>query len=78
MRFPYLELHANAEKYIERKVTTAAPSPTVVKPTAQAGNVPVAPQPEVVQVAPPKKPPVVVSEQVKPPSQVNEQQHFFE
>jgi hypothetical protein len=64
MRFPYLELHANAEKYIERKATAAA----VVKPTAQPESVPVAPQPEVVQVAPPRKPPV----------QANEQQHFFE
>jgi hypothetical protein len=32
----------------------------------------------VIEVAPPKKPPVAVSEQLKPLAQVNEQQHFFE
>jgi type IV secretory pathway TraG/TraD family ATPase VirD4 len=72
MRFPYLELHANAEKYIERTATAA-----VVKPTAQPEPVAVAPQPEVVQVAPQKKPPKA-AKQEQQPAQVNEQHPYFE
>jgi Type IV secretion-system coupling protein DNA-binding domain len=72
MRFPYLELQANAEKYIERTVTAA-----VVKPTAQPEPVAVAPQPEVVQVAPQKKPPKA-AKQEQQPAQVNEQHPYFE
>jgi hypothetical protein len=73
MRFPYLELAAKAEKFIERKPverTSAKPEPVAVQP-------PVAFQEEpVVEVAPPRKPPVAV--EVKPAAQVTEQQHFFE
>jgi hypothetical protein len=72
MRFPYLELANNAEKFVERKMTTA-----VVKQTAQPESVPVAPQPEVVQVAPQKKPPKVAKQQEQP-VQVNEQHPYFE
>jgi hypothetical protein len=75
MRFPYLELQGHAEKYIERKVTTAAPSPMA----ARSEPVPVAPQPEVVQVAPPqKKPPKVAKQEEQQPAQVNEQHPYFE
>jgi hypothetical protein len=74
MRFPYLELQANAEKYIERKASAAA----VVKPTAQPEPVAVAPQPEVMQVAPPKKPPTPQKRQEQQPAQVNEQHPYFE
>jgi hypothetical protein len=72
MRFPYLELANNAEKFVERKMTTA-----VVKQTAQPESVPVAPQAEVVQVAPQKKPPKVAKQQEQP-VQVNEQHPYFE
>jgi len=73
MRFPYLELPNHAEKFVERKMTAttvkmaAQPEPVAVK-EAEPGN----------EVAPPKKPPVAVSEQLKPLAQINEQQHFFE
>jgi len=74
MRFPYLELQGHAEKYIERKVTTAAPSPIVATPAPVA-----APQPEVVQVAPSeKKPPKAAKQQEQKPAQVNEQHPYFE
>jgi type IV secretory pathway TraG/TraD family ATPase VirD4 len=74
MRFPYLELQGHAEKYIERKVTTAAPSPIVTTPAPVA-----APQPEVVQVAPSeKKPPKAAKQQEQKPAQVNEQHPYFE
>ncbi|MDT7815394.1 MAG: hypothetical protein QOJ42_5310 [Acidobacteriaceae bacterium] len=63
MRFPYLELQPNVEKFVERKVTAAA-----VTSVAKPETVQVQPQEEVVQVAPPRK----------PPAQANEQQHFFE
>jgi type IV secretory pathway TraG/TraD family ATPase VirD4 len=75
MRFPYLEFQDNAEKYIERKVMTAAPSSMV----ARSEPVPVAPQPEVAQVASPqKKPPKVAKQQEQQPAQVNEQHPYFE
>jgi hypothetical protein len=66
MRFPYLELAAKVEKFIERKaVATATPAPVAVQP----------PQATAVEPVPPKKLPLAV--EVKPPVQV-EQQHFFE
>ena len=74
MRFPYLELHAKAEKYIERKMTTAAPSPVVATPEP----VTVPSQPEDVQVAPQKKPPKAAKQQEQQPAQVNEQHPYFE
>ena len=73
MRFPYLELPNNAEKFVERKMTA-----TAEKLAAQPEPVAVKEAEPVIEVAPPKKPPVAVSEQLKPPAQVNEQQHFFE
>jgi len=73
MRFPYLELKANAEKFIERKMTTAAPTP-VAKPEPVA----VAPQPAVVQAEPQKKPPKAAKEQQQEPVKVNEQTPYFE
>jgi type IV secretory pathway TraG/TraD family ATPase VirD4 len=74
MRFPYLELKANAEKFIERKMT-ATPSPVVV---AKPEPVAVAPQPAVVQVEPQKKPPKAAKRQEQQPSKVNEQHPYFE
>jgi type IV secretory pathway TraG/TraD family ATPase VirD4 len=63
MRFPYLQLTNNAEKFVERK------------PVEKAAAQPPAPA----QAEPPKKPPTPAVEQpIKPPAQVNEQQHFFE
>ncbi len=74
MRFPYLELKANAEKFIERKMT-AAPSPVVVaKPEPVAVK---EPEP-VMQPAPAKKPPKAAKEQQKEPVKVNEQTPYFE
>ncbi len=74
MRFPYLELQGHAEKYIERKMTTAAPSPIVAMPAPVAAS-----QPEVVQVASSeKKPPKAAKQQEQKPAQVNEQHPYFE
>ena len=73
MRFPYLELPNNAEKFVERKMTA-----TAVITTSQPEPVAVEDAESVIEVAPPKKPSVAVAEQLKPPTQVNEQQHFFE
>jgi type IV secretory pathway TraG/TraD family ATPase VirD4 len=74
MRFPYLELQGHADKYIERKVTTAAPSPVVATPEPVA----VPPQSEVVQEAPQKKPPKAAKQQEQRPAQANEQHPYFE
>ena len=63
MRFPYLELANNAEKFVERKPTAA-----VVKTTAQ-------PEPVAVKEAAPV---IEVAQSKKPSAQVKEQQHFFE
>ena len=73
MRFPYLELPNNARKFVERKMTS-----TAEKLAAQPEPVAVKEAESVIEVASPKKPPVAVSEQLKPLAQVNEQQHFFE
>ena len=73
MRFPYLELPNNAQKFVERKMTA-----TAEKIAAQSEPVAVKEAEPVIEVAPPKKPPVAVCEQLKPPALVNEQQHFFE
>jgi hypothetical protein len=73
MRFPYLELPNNAQKFVERKTTA-----TAEKIAAQPEPVAVKEAEPVIEVAPPKKPSVAASEQLKPPAQVNEQQHFFE
>ena len=77
MRFPYLELAAKVEKFIERKpvekavpVAVPAPSPAPKPVTVQP------PSAAAVEPVPAKKPPVAV--EVKPPAQSNEQQHFFE
>jgi len=83
MRFPYLELAAKVEKFIERKpveraVPVVAPAvpkaaPVAVQPPAPSEDAPVS------QAPPSKKPPTPVTEQaVKPPAPNNEQQHFFE
>ncbi|WP_433975466.1 hypothetical protein [Tunturiibacter lichenicola] len=73
MRFPYLELPNNAQKFLERKMTA-----TAARMTAQPEPVAVKEAEPVIEAAPLKKPPVAVSEQLEPPAQVNEQQHFFE
>ncbi len=73
MRFPYLELKANAEKFIERKMTAA-----VITPVAKPEPVAVATQPAVVQIEPQKKPPKAVKEQEQQPAKVNEQTPYFE
>jgi hypothetical protein len=76
MRFPYLKLQAHVEKYIERKATTAAPSPMDAVPVPLV----VAPPPAVVQVAPPEKksPQPVQKKQEQQPAAVNEQHPYFE
>jgi hypothetical protein len=75
MRFPYIELRNNAEKYIERKMTTAAPSPSSAKP----GPVAVEEDEPVMQSAPSKKSPeAVAKEQEQRPATLNEQHPFFE
>jgi hypothetical protein len=80
MRFPYIEVQSNAEKFIERKMTPAAATPAR------------APQPVTVQgggpgngssgqPAPQRKPPKSVQkkqEQEQQPAAVNEQHPFFE
>jgi hypothetical protein len=80
MRFPYLELVDKADKYIERKVTTATPSPVVAASPVVATPAPVAvaPPPEVVQVAPQKKPPKAAKQQEQQSEKVNEQHPYFE
>jgi len=81
MRFPYLELKANAEKFIERKTTAAAVTP-VAKPApklvAKPASVAVAAPAEAVQVASAKKPPKAAKEQQQEPVKVNEQTPYFE
>jgi len=75
MRFPYMELRNNVEKYIERKMTTAAPSPSSAKP----GPVVVEDNEPAVQSAPSRKSPkAVAKEQKQQPATVNEQHPFFE
>jgi type IV secretory pathway TraG/TraD family ATPase VirD4 len=80
MRFPYLELAAKAEKFVERKaVATAAPISVAIPAPAPKPVAVQPPQAAAIEPVPPKKPPVAaVEQQVKPPVQVNEQQHFFE
>ena len=81
MRFPYLELKANAEKFVERKMTAAAVTP-VAKPApklvAKPASVAVATPAEAVQVASAKKPPKAAKEQQQEPVKVNEQTPYFE
>ena len=75
MRFPYMELRNNVEKYIERKMTTAAPSPS----SASSEPVAVEEDEPVMQSAPSKKSPkAVAKEQEQQPATVNEQHPFFE
>jgi hypothetical protein len=87
MRFPYIEVQSNAEKFIERKMTPAAATPAT---PARA------PQPVTVQgggpgngssgqPAPQRKPPQSAprpvqkkQEQEQQPAAVNEQHPFFE
>lgn len=77
MRFPYLELTAKAEKFIERKpVEKAAPVPVAVPAPAPKPVAVQPPQAAEVEPVPAKKPPVAV--EVKQPAQSNEQHHFFE
>jgi hypothetical protein len=77
MRFPYLELAAKVEKFIERKPVATVPVTTAAPMVAAAR-----PEPVAAEVAPPKQPPVAVVEPVKPPAQAivkqKEQEHFFE
>ena len=71
MRFPYLELANNAEKFVERKMTAAA----VVKPTARPAPVVVEEREPVMQ----RKPPLTVQKkQEQKPAEVNEQHPYFE
>ena len=81
MRFPYLELKANAEKFIERKTTAAAVTP-VAKPApklvAKPASLPVAALVEAVQETPARKPPKAAKEQQQEPVKVNEQMPYFE
>ena len=73
MRFPYIELRNNAEKFIERKMTAAAPSPVAAKPQ------PVAEREPAVQAAPQRKPPkAVAKKQEQQFAQVNDQNPYFE
>jgi type IV secretory pathway TraG/TraD family ATPase VirD4 len=70
MRFPYMELPSHAEKFIERKMTMAAP-PSSPKPA-----------PVVVEEAEPvvqRKPPQPVQKkQEQQPEKINEQHPYFE
>ena len=89
MRFPYLELAAKVEKFVERTAAVkTAPAP-VVPPVSVATPKPepvvvqsvVVQTPVAVTVEPisPKKPPVAVEiEHPKPAVKLNEPQHFFE
>jgi hypothetical protein len=70
MRFPYLELANNAEKFVERKMTTA-----VVKPTAQPAPVEVKEREPIMQRKPPQ---TVQKKQEQKPAEVNEQHPYFE
>lgn len=67
MRFPYLELANNVEKFVERKVTTA-----VVKPTVQ-------PVPVEVKVREPVMPrKTTQKKREQKPAEVNEQHPYLE
>jgi hypothetical protein len=70
MRFPYLELANNAEKFVERKMTAA-----VVKPTAQPAPLEVKEREPVMQR---KHPQTVQKKQEQKPAEVNEQHPYFE
>jgi type IV secretory pathway TraG/TraD family ATPase VirD4 len=70
MRFPYLELANNAEKFVERKMTAA-----VVKPTAQPAPVVIKEREPVMQRKPPQ---TVQKKQEQKPADVNEQHPYFE
>jgi hypothetical protein len=75
MRFPYIELQSNAEKFIERKMTPATPAraPQPVAVQSGAGNG------ENGQPAAQRKPPKAVQKkQEQQPAAVNEQHPFFE
>ena len=75
MRFPYMELVNHTEKFIERKMTAAAPSSVAAKPQSVA----VAEREPVVQAAPQRKPPkAVIKKQEQQPAQANEQHPYFE
>jgi uncharacterized protein (DUF1697 family) len=75
MRFPYIQLESHAEKFIERKMTAAAPSSVTAKPQPVA----VAEREPVMQVASQRKPPQSVQKKQKQqPAQVNEEHPYFE
>jgi hypothetical protein len=70
MRFPYLELANNAEKFVERKITAA-----VAKANAQPVPVEVKEREPVMQRKPPQ---TVQKKQEQKPAEVNEQHPYFE
>jgi hypothetical protein len=74
MRFPYMELRDNVEKFVERKMTTAASA----KPVAKAEQVAAETREAAFEVALPRKPPQSVVEQDQQLAQVNEQYPHFE
>jgi hypothetical protein len=74
MRFPYMELRGDVEKFVERKMTTAAPA----KPVAKSEQVAAEAREAAFEVAPPRKPPQSVVEQDQQLAQVNEQYPHFE
>ncbi|MDR3751516.1 MAG: type IV secretion system DNA-binding domain-containing protein [Terracidiphilus sp.] len=80
MRFPYIELQSNAEKFIERKVTPQAATPArAPQPVTAHGGGPG--NGSSGQPAPQPKPPKAVQkkhEQEQQPAAVNEQHPFFE
>ncbi|MGC2164068.1 MAG: type IV secretion system DNA-binding domain-containing protein [Silvibacterium sp.] len=74
MRFPYMELASHAEKFIERKMTTAAPVPLPPKPA----SVVVEEAEPVMQPAQRKPPQSAQQKQEQQPAAVNEQHPYFE
>ena len=68
MRMPYLELDEPAEKFIERKITTPAATPTRREPEPDAAS----------RTKQPKRAVQKKQEQEQQPAAVNEQTPFFE
>jgi hypothetical protein len=73
LRIPYLTLNEPAEKFVERKMTTAA----TATPTTTPAKAP-EPAQTITPPAPLKKPVRAIQEQEQRPAAVNEQTPFFE
>ena len=74
MRFPYMQLENNAEKFVERKMTPVVPAQPAAQPS------PVVVEDPIIQLEPVQRKPVqgVPKNQEQRSAQVNEQHPYFE